>query len=108
VAGRFIDALRQDGRAYHLGYKFETGPHTFYTAYNKLDDKRAANADTASYGVTYSYALSKRTDINVSAVHFSNTGLGQAAPGGGGYLGGITASAGTDSNTFGLGVRHRF
>lgn len=108
VSGAFINALRQDSRAWQIGYKFETGPHTFYTAYNKLDDKRAANADTASYGVTYSYALSKRTDINAAVTRFDNSGLGQAAPGGGGYLGGITASAGTDSTSLALGVRHRF
>ena len=108
VANAFVNGLRQDGRALHIGYKLETGPHTVYAAYNKLDDKRPANADTASFGVTYSYALSKRTDINAAITRFDNSGLGQAAPGGGGYLGGITASAGTDSSSFALGVRHRF
>jgi predicted porin len=108
VANAFINGLRQDATALHIGYKLETGPHTFYTAYNKLDDKRPANADTASFGVTYSYALSKRTDINAAITRFDNSGLGQAAPGGGGYLGGITASAGTDSSSLALGVRHRF
>jgi len=108
VSNAFINGLRQDSTAWHIGYKLETGPHTFYTAYNKLDDKRAANADTVSYGVTYSYALSKRTDINAAVTRFVNSGLGQAAPGGGGYLGGITSAAGVDSSKLALGVRHRF
>ena len=101
-------AYKQDARLMHVGYKLEMGANTVYVAYSKADDKRRANADTASYGVTYSYALSKRTDINAAAVRFVNSGLGQAAPGGTGYIGGVTASAGTDSTSLALGVRHRF
>ena len=71
-------------------------------------DRRAANADVASYGAAYSYALSKRTDINVVLTHFDNKNLAQAAPGQAGFLGGVTKSAGTDSNSLALGVRHRF
>jgi predicted porin len=108
VQNAFTNGLRQDAALTHLGYKFEAGAHTVYTAYTKFDDKRAANADTASFGVTYSYALSKRTDINAAVVRFDNSGLGQAAPGGAGYLGGVTASAGTDSTSMALGIRHRF
>ena len=66
------------------------------------------NADVASYGMAYSYALSPRTDLNAVITRFENTGLGQAAPGGAGYLGGVTASAGTDSTSLALGIRHRF
>jgi predicted porin len=92
----------------HVGYKLESGPNTVYLAYSKADDKRASNADTSSYGVTYSYALSKRTDINAWVVRFVNDGLGQAAPGATGYLGGVTRAAGVDSTSIALGVRHRF
>lgn len=108
VQNAFVNGFRQDGRLLHLGYKLEAGVHTVYTAYTKFDDQRVANADTASYGVAYSYALSKRTDINAALVRFDNSGLGQAAPGGGGYLGGVTARAGVDSTSLALGVRHRF
>jgi hypothetical protein len=52
--------------------------------------------------------LSKRTDLNVVLTHFDNKNLAQAAPGQAGFLGGVTKSAGTDSNSFALGVRHRF
>jgi predicted porin len=77
-------------------------------AYNAANDKRPQNADVASYGVAYSYALSKRTDLNAIATHFNNKNLAQLAPGQAGFLGGVTASAGTDSNSVAFGIRHRF
>lgn len=108
VSGAFAEALKQDARFYQLGYKLPIGPHTLYVAYNRLDDRRAADADTASYGVAYTYSLSKRTDLNVALTRFDNRRLAQAAPGQAGYLGGVTASAGTDSNAVAAGIRHRF
>ena len=108
IQNAYVEALKQDGRLMHVGYRMTAGANTFYVAYNKFDDSRPNNADTTSYGLTYSYALSKRTDINAAAVRFVNSTLAQAAPGGGGYLGGVTTSAGTDSTSLGLGVRHRF
>lgn len=101
-------AFMQDARLMHIGYKFTSGPHTFVTAFNRLDDKRAINADTDSYGVTYTYALSKRTNLNAVLTRFNNKGAGQVAPGGGGFLGGVTASAGTDATNVAFGIRHTF
>jgi predicted porin len=101
-------ALRQDGRLMHVGYKMPVGAHTLYVAYSAFDDKRSFNADTSSYGAVFTYALSKRTDLNAVLVHFDNKGTAQAAPGQAGFLGGFTTSAGQDSNSFALGVRHRF
>ncbi len=108
VQNAFINGFKQDGKLMHVGYKLELGLNTVYVAYSLFDDSRPANADTASYGVVYTYALSKRTDINAVAVHFDNKGLGQLAPGQAGFLGGVTKAPGADSNTFALGVRHRF
>ncbi len=104
----YINGLRQDGRLMHIGYKMPVGAHTLYVAYSTFDDKRAFNADTSSYGAAFTYALSKRTDFNVVLTHFDNKNLAQAAPGQAGFLGGFTTSAGTDSNSLALGVRHRF
>ncbi len=101
-------AFRQDARLYHIGYKMTFGAHTIVTAFNRLDDKRAVNADTDSYGATYTYALSKRTDLNAVLTRFNNKGQGQIAPGGNGFLGGVTSAAGVDSSNIALGVRHRF
>ncbi len=108
VQGAFTEALKQDGRLMHIGYKWPMGSNTLYVAYSSFNDKRAPNADVASYGVAYSYALSKRTDINAVLTHFDNKNLAQAAPGQAGFLGGFTKSAATDANNVAVGVRHRF
>lgn len=92
----------------HIGYRLTCGVHTVVVAYNRLDDKRPNNADTASYGATYTYALSKRTNLNAVLTRFNNKGLGQAAPGGNGFLGGVTSTAGTDSTNIAFGIRHTF
>lgn len=108
VQGAYSEALKQEARLYHVGYRMPIGAHTLYVTYSKLDDRRASNADSTSYGVGYSHALSKRTDISAVVARYVNTGLGQAGPGGNGFLGGVTASAGTDANSLALGLRHRF
>jgi predicted porin len=108
VQNAFIQALKQDGDLYHIGYRGTFGPNTVYVAYSLFDDTRPNNADTASYGVGYTYAFSKRTDLNFIVTHFDNKGLGQALPGQGGFLGGVTDTAGTDANSIALGLRHRF
>lgn len=101
-------AFRQDAKLMHIGYKLTSGVHTVVVAFNRLDDKRAVNADTDSYGATYTYALSKRTNLNVVLTRFNNKGAGQIAPGGNGFIGGVTASAGTDSTNVAFGIRHAF
>lgn len=108
IQNAYINAVKQDAKLYHLGYRHQAGKSTCYVAYNVYNDSRASHADVASYGVAYTYALSKRTDVSAVATHFNNTGLGQAAPGGGGYLGGVTSRAGVDSTSLAIGVRHRF
>ena len=108
VQNAYTQAFKQDGRLYHVGYRYNTGAHTVSVAYNTFNDKRPYNADVKSYGAAYTYALSKRTDLNAVLVHYDNGDKGQVAPGGNGYIGGVTASAGTDSNGLALGIRHRF
>ena len=104
----YNNAFRQDANLVHIGYRLTTGPHTWVVAYNRLNDKRAANADTNSYGATYTYALSKRTNLNAVLTRFNNKGSGQAAPGGNGFLGGVTSAAGVGSTNIALGIRHTF
>ena len=108
VQSAYTVALRQDARLMHVGYRMTTGPNTFYVTYSSYNDRKPINADVASYGVAYTYALSKRTDLNAVLTHFANKGTGQAAPGQAGFLGGVTTSAGTDSNNVAFGIRHRF
>ena len=109
IQAAFTSALRQDGQLFHAGYRFKAHERgTLTVAFNKYDDKTRFNADTVSYGVAYTYALSKRTDFNVVLTHFDNRGQGQSAPGQAGFVGGVTDTAGTDSNSFAIGLRHRF
>ena len=108
IQNAYTQALMQDSRLYHVGYRYTTGPHTVSVAYNTYDDKRPYNADVKSYGTAYTYALSKRTDLNAVLVHFDNGDRGQVAPGGNGYIGGVTDKPGTDSTSIAFGIRHRF
>ncbi len=104
----YKSAFVQDAVAFSIGYRMTMGQHTFYTAFNRLDDKTRFNADTDSYGVVYTYSLSKRTDLNFVLTHFDNKAGGQAAPGQAGFLGGFTSAPGVDSNNVAMGIRHRF
>jgi len=108
VQNAFVEAFKQDGTLYHIGYRYVTGNRTMSLSYSSYDDKRPANADVKSYGAAYTYALSKRTDVSAVIVRFDNSANAQVAPGGNGYLGGVTASAGTDSTGIAFGIRHRF
>jgi predicted porin len=108
AAGAFKTNLIQDATLAHIGASFGVGPGTLKVSYNRLNDKRTANADSASVGATYTYPFSKRTDFTIMAARVSNKDFGQVALGGAGFSGGITSAPGVDSTSFGLGVRHRF
>jgi predicted porin len=109
VANAIIDRLKQDGNLIHAGVRYTLTNASHVTlAVNRFNDKRASNADVTSYGVAYTYPFSKRTNLNVVLTKFNNSANGQAAPGGGGYAGGITASAGTDATSIAVGLRHSF
>lgn len=108
VQSKFIEVFKQNGTLLHVGYRMVSGANTLSVAYNNYNDNRPNNADVSSFGAAYTYTLSKRTDLNAVGVRFDNKNLSQVAPGGNGYLGGVTASAGTGSTCLALGIRHRF
>jgi predicted porin len=109
IANSVIDRLKQDASLLHLGMRY-TLPNSSHVsaALNRFNDKRASNADITSYGVAYTYPFSKRTNLNFVLTKFNNSANAQAAPGGNGYLGGVTAKAGTDSTSLAVGLRHSF
>jgi predicted porin len=104
----YINAFKLDAHLFNIGYRIPFGASTVTFAYSKRNDKTAFNGDVSSYGVAYTYALSKRTDLNAVVTRFDNGDKGQTAPGGNGYLGGVTRAAGVDSTSISLGIRHRF
>jgi predicted porin len=108
IQAAYNNAFKQDNTLMHVGYKWPMGANTVVLSYSKFNDKTAANADTASYGIAVTHALSKRTDVSVVLAKVDNSARGQAVAGGGGYLGGVTRSAGVDSTSFQLAMRHRF
>ncbi len=109
LVANVLDRLKQDATILHLGVRYELGAAGHVSvAVNKLNDKRAANADVTSYGFAYTYPLSKRTNLNMVVARYNNAANGQAAPGGNGYLGGVTGVAGQDSTSVAFGLRHTF
>lgn len=108
IQSAYINAFKVDAHLFNIGYRIPFGASTVTFAYSKRNDKTAFDGDVSSYGVAYTYALSKRTDINAVITRFDNGTKGQAAPGGNGYLGGVTRAAGVDSTSIALGIRHRF
>lgn len=104
-----LDRLKQDANLLHLGVRYDMGTAGQLTlAINHLNDRRSSDADITSYGVAYTYPLSRRTSLYGVLTRFDNSDTAQAAPGANGYLGGVTASAGTDSTSVAIGVRHSF
>lgn len=109
IVNAVIDRLKQDANLLHVGARYTMGSAGHVTvAINRFNDKRASNADTTSYGMAYTYPLSKRTNVNFVLTKFDNSANAQAAPGGNGYLGGVTASAGKDATSIAIGLRHSF
>lgn len=108
IQNAYINAFKVDAHLFNIGYRIPFGASTVTFAYSKRNDKTAFDGDVSSYGVAYTYALSKRTDLNAVLTRFDNGTKGQAAPGGNGYLGGVTRAAGVDSTSISLGIRHRF
>jgi predicted porin len=109
VINNVLDRLKQEARLSHIGLRYNAGAAGMVTvAYNQYDDRRAADADAKSFGVAYTYPLSKRTNLNAVATRYLNSANSQIAPGGNGYLGGVTATAGRDATSIALGVRHTF
>ncbi|NMM11759.1 MAG: porin [Polaromonas sp.] len=104
----YTNAFIQDASLAQIGYRLTSGVNTVVVAYNRLNDKRPNNASADSYGATYTYALSKRTNLNAVLTRFNNKGTSQAAPGGNGFLGGVTSAAGVGSTNVAFGIRHTF
>ena len=103
-----LPRLMQDARLYHIGARVPLGTGNLMLGYSQVDDRRAANADAKSYGVAYTYPLSRRTDLNLAVTQVDNGANAQVLPGGNGFLGGVTANAGKDATVVQFSLRHKF
>ena len=103
-----LPRFQQDSRLMHVGARIPLGVGLLTIGYSRLDDKRATNADSESYGAAYTYPLSKRTDLNLAVTHVNNNANAQVLTGGNGFLGGVTAFGGKDANSYQFSLRHKF
>jgi predicted porin len=103
-----LPRFMQDARLYHVGARIPLGVGQITLGYSKLDDRRAVNADSESYGVAYTYPLSKRTDLNAVVTKVNNNANAQVLPGGNGFLGGVSAFGGKDAMSYQFSLRHKF
>jgi len=108
VQNAFVQGFKQDARLFQIGYRITSGIHSVAVAYNSMDDRRPFNADRNSYGVAYTYQLSKRTDLNGVLTRLNNKNTSQDLLGANGYLGGVASAPGKDVNSVTLSIRHRF
>jgi len=89
-----------DSRDTLIGASAPFGPHTFIASYIRKD-VRNANADADQWGLGYTYALSKRTNLYAAYGRIGNEGAAT-------FTVGNNSENGTSNAAFNLGVRHLF
>ncbi|NEX64235.1 porin [Noviherbaspirillum galbum] len=95
-------------RDWLLGVSAPLGQGTVMASYiNKNDRSAAGNAGAKQYALGYTYALSKRTNLYTSYSRVNNDGAA-AFFAGDASSGGLAPAAGSNSNAFTVGVRHKF
>ncbi len=85
---------------YLVGATAPFGPHTFIASYIRKD-VRNSRADADQWGLGYTYALSKRTNLYAAYGRIDNEG-------GATFTVGNNSENGTSNAAFNLGVRHLF
>lgn len=89
-------------RNYLVGVSAPVGPGTIYASYSANDDKTAnrTNFDSKKFAISYSYDLSKRTNLY--------TGYSKTSNDANAFIGTTAANAGRDPSSFNVGIRHKF
>ncbi len=88
-------------RDFLLGVTVPYGKHNFIASYINKDGRSTSNLDATQFGLGYTYALSKRTNIYAAWATIDNKR-------GATYTVGNNSEAGTGDKAFNLGVRHTF
>jgi predicted porin len=84
-----------------VGVTIPFGKHNFIASYINKNNRSALNQDANQFGLGYTYALSKRTNIYAAWANIDNKR-------GATYTVGNNSEAGTGDKAFNLGVRHTF
>jgi predicted porin len=84
-----------------IGVSVPLGNHTFIASYINKDGRSASNLDASQFGLGYTYALSKRTNLYAAWASIDNK---NGAP----YTVGNNSETGTGDRAINLGVRHTF
>ncbi|MFB9241354.1 porin [Massilia antarctica] len=84
-----------------IGATVPFGPHKVYASYVRHDDATNANRDASQWGLGYTYALSKRTDVYAAYARISNRN-------GATFKVGNATTDGTGNTGTNLGIRHIF
>lgn len=85
-----------------IGTAIPFGPHTFLASYIRKNGRGISNGDDANqFGLGYTYALSKRTNLYAAYGRINNDGDAR-------FTVGNNSENGTSNTAFNLGVRHTF
>lgn len=91
----------QKFRNYMLGVSAPVGPGTIFASYTANDNRSVDNADAKKFAISYSYDLSKRTNLYTGYSKTSNDDGSRIGLAG-------TAPAGESASIFNVGIRHKF
>jgi len=94
-------AAKGKSRDFLIGVSVPFGNHTFIASYINKDGRSASNLDASQFGLGYTYALSKRTNLYAAWASIDNK---NGAP----YTVGNNSETGTGDRAINLGVRHTF
>lgn len=89
-------------RDFLIGVTVPYGNHTFIASYINKDGRSASNLDANQFGLGYTYALSKRTNLYAAWATIDNKRGGVT------YKVGNNSETGSGDRAFNLGVRHTF
>ena len=94
-------SVKGKNRDFLIGVSVPYGNHTFIASYITKDGRSALNRDASQFGLGYTYALSKRTNLYAAWATIDNKR-------GATYTVGNNSEPGSGDTAFNLGVRHTF
>jgi predicted porin len=95
-----------DSRDALLGVTIPFGVSTVQASYIRKQDRASTNRSASQFGVAYSYALSKRTELYTAYGYIRNDASNTAPVGF--YTVGNATETGSGNKAFNMGIRHTF